>query len=61
MSRSVQEQLDRLMRTAARRQEAPVRVVIEMQYMCYYIQKTVPKFLLIPIDLLGYVAGSPDC
>ncbi len=49
------------MRTAARRQEAPVRVVIEMQYMCYYIQKTVPKFLLIPIDLLGYVAGSPDC
>ena len=49
------------MRTAARRQEAPVRAVSEMLYMCHYIQSTVPQFLTIPIDLLQYVAGSPNC
>lgn len=61
MSRSVQEQLDRLMRTAARRQEAPVRLAIGMQYMCHHTQNTVSRFLLIPIDLLRFVAGSPYC
>lgn len=61
MSRSVQEQLDRLMRTAARRQEAPVSVVIEMQYMCHWFQDVVPQVLLIPVDVLRYVAGSPNC
>ncbi len=49
------------MRTAARRQEAPVRAVIEMQYMCYYVQNSVPQLLWIPFDLLQYVAGSPNC